>query len=62
MGFEDVPVPTPGEGEVLVTIRAASVNSWDYDRIVVIVDPGDGERVYGRPASALTSDSDSARA
>ncbi len=27
----DLPQPTPGPGEVLVRVRAASVNSWDLD-------------------------------
>ncbi len=27
----DVPAPVPKEGEVLVRVRAASVNSWDWD-------------------------------
>jgi NADPH:quinone reductase-like Zn-dependent oxidoreductase len=27
----DVPRPTPGAGEVLVRVHAASVNSWDWD-------------------------------
>ncbi|WMT85233.1 NAD(P)-dependent alcohol dehydrogenase [Pelagibacterium sp. 26DY04] len=30
----DVPVPKPGPGEVLVRVCAASVNSWDWDRLI----------------------------
>lgn len=29
--LEDVPRPTPGAGEVLVRVHAASLNSWDWD-------------------------------
>src|SRR5688572_6714718 len=29
----DVAVPVPGPGEVLVRVHAASVNSWDWDRL-----------------------------
>ena len=31
--FGEVETPTPGEKEVLVRVRAASVNSWDWERI-----------------------------
>jgi NADPH:quinone reductase-like Zn-dependent oxidoreductase len=33
MKLEDVPTPRPAEGEVLIKVRAASVNSWDYDKL-----------------------------
>jgi NADPH:quinone reductase-like Zn-dependent oxidoreductase len=33
VGIEDVPVPTPGEGEMLVRVMAASLNSWDWDKL-----------------------------
>lgn len=29
----DKPTPSPGKGEVLVRVKAASINSWDYDMI-----------------------------
>ncbi len=29
--LEEVPKPSPGNGEVLVRVHAASVNSWDWD-------------------------------
>lgn len=32
--FCDVPVPKPGPGEVVVRVCAASVNSWDWDRLI----------------------------
>ena len=28
--YEDAPAPTPKDGEVLVRVRATSVNPWDY--------------------------------
>jgi NADPH:quinone reductase-like Zn-dependent oxidoreductase len=31
--FQDVAVPTPKEGEVLVRVKAVSINSWDWDMI-----------------------------
>ena len=31
--LEDVPVPSIGDGDVLVRVRAASVNSWDRDNM-----------------------------
>ncbi|MCW5718600.1 MAG: NAD(P)-dependent alcohol dehydrogenase [Bauldia sp.] len=31
IAIRDVPAPVPKEGEVLVRVRAASVNSWDWD-------------------------------
>lgn len=31
LALEDVDQPTPGDDEVLVRVRAASVNSWDWD-------------------------------
>lgn len=31
LSLEEVDKPTPGDDEVLIKIRAASVNSWDYD-------------------------------
>lgn len=31
--LEDIPLPTPGSGEVLVRVRAASLNSWDWDLV-----------------------------
>lgn len=34
MRLEQLPQPQPGTGEVLVRIHAASVNSWDWDRLV----------------------------
>jgi NADPH:quinone reductase-like Zn-dependent oxidoreductase len=33
LGWEERPAPVPRAGEVLVRIRAASVNSWDWDRL-----------------------------
>jgi len=32
--LEDVPVPEPAAGEVLVRVAASSVNSWDWDLMV----------------------------
>lgn len=32
--LEQMPRPQPGPGEVLVRVHAASVNSWDWDRLV----------------------------
>lgn len=29
----EVPTPTPNAGEVLVRVKAASINSWDYDML-----------------------------
>jgi NADPH:quinone reductase-like Zn-dependent oxidoreductase len=34
LALEEVPVPSVGDGEVLVRVRAASVNSWDWDLLV----------------------------
>jgi NADPH:quinone reductase-like Zn-dependent oxidoreductase len=34
LGLTDVPVPSAGDGEVLVRVHAASVNSWDWDLLV----------------------------
>lgn len=31
--FKEVEQPTPGDGEVLIHIQAASVNSWDWDLV-----------------------------
>lgn len=31
MGLEDIPKPIPSENEVLVKVKAVSVNSWDWD-------------------------------
>jgi NADPH:quinone reductase-like Zn-dependent oxidoreductase len=31
--LEEVDKPTPGPGQVLVEVRASSVNSWDWDRL-----------------------------
>src|SRR5664280_217967 len=31
--LEDVPRPKPGDEDVLIRIRAASVNSWDWDNL-----------------------------
>jgi len=31
MGLEDIPKPIPKENEVLVKVKAVSVNSWDWD-------------------------------
>lgn len=31
--LQEIPVPTIGDGEVLVRVRAASVNSWDWDLV-----------------------------
>jgi len=42
MRLEQVPQPHPGPGEVLLRIHAASVNSWDWDRLV------------GRPLGRIT--------
>ena len=40
--IEERPLPVPGPGEVLVRVHAASVNSWDWDRLV------------GRPLGRIT--------
>ena len=40
--IEDLPIPVPPDGEVLVRVHAASVNSWDWDRLV------------GRPLGRIT--------
>lgn len=40
--LEQLPQPQPGPGEVLVRVHAASVNSWDWDRLV------------GRPLGRIT--------
>ena len=34
MHLTDVPRPTPGSGEVLVQVRAVSLNSWDADVVI----------------------------
>lgn len=39
----EVPVPVPNRGEVLVRVRASSVNSWDWDLLV-------GKRYIVRPS------------
>src|SRR5688572_3571771 len=31
IAIRDVPAPVPKDGEVLLRVRAASVNSWDWD-------------------------------
>ncbi len=33
LGMEDIPIPTPGDNEVLVKIYAVSINSWDWDML-----------------------------
>lgn len=33
LGIRDVPAPSPKAGEVLVRVKAASVNSWDWDQL-----------------------------
>lgn len=32
--LEDVPTPSPGDNDVLIRVRAASVNSWDWDNLI----------------------------
>jgi len=32
--LEDIPQPTPGPGEVLVRVHAASLNAWDWDLLI----------------------------
>lgn len=32
--LEDVPTPNPGDDDVLIRVRAASVNSWDWDNLI----------------------------
>lgn len=34
MRYEEIPVPKPGDDEVLVKVHASSVNSWDWDLLV----------------------------
>jgi NADPH:quinone reductase-like Zn-dependent oxidoreductase len=31
--YQDVDMPTPKDNEVLIKVRAASINSWDWDMI-----------------------------
>ncbi|RYE86292.1 MAG: NAD(P)-dependent alcohol dehydrogenase, partial [Hyphomicrobiales bacterium] len=31
--LEEIPQPIPAAGEVLVRVHAASLNSWDWDRV-----------------------------
>ncbi|MGD9246592.1 MAG: alcohol dehydrogenase catalytic domain-containing protein [Desulfobacteraceae bacterium] len=31
--LEDIPTPVPGDNEVLVKVRAVSINSWDWDML-----------------------------
>ncbi len=31
--LEDYPKPNPGDGEVLIQVRAVSINSWDWDML-----------------------------
>ncbi|MDQ1246524.1 MAG: NAD(P)-dependent alcohol dehydrogenase, partial [Actinomycetota bacterium] len=30
LSLRDVPTPSPAEGEVLVRVRATSINDWDW--------------------------------
>lgn len=40
LALQDVPIPTPKDNEVQLQIHAASVNSWDWDKLVGKLTPG----------------------